>query len=224
MRARPRRTPAPDSLPLASSRRRKGIRDGAPSRAPRPPRRPAPNVRPASQTAARSRPVPVLARASRRRPGSAATSPGFAPGRGGDASPVSSILTIRESVMANTIVWADIPVSDMDRARKFYAAVLQAEIPSDGGRRRRRRAAAHGTGLESSGDLVRSENQKPGRRRVHGLPRQQGRPRGHDGARASRPAARCSRRSPAWATWSARSVSSRTPRATASASTSRRRG
>ena len=30
--------------------------------------------------------------------------------------------------MANTIVWADIPVSDMDRARKFYAAVLQADI------------------------------------------------------------------------------------------------
>ncbi len=31
--------------------------------------------------------------------------------------------------MANTIVWADIPVVDMDRARKFYGAVLQAEIP-----------------------------------------------------------------------------------------------
>ena len=31
--------------------------------------------------------------------------------------------------MANTIVWADIPVTDMDRARAFYGAVLQAEIP-----------------------------------------------------------------------------------------------
>ena len=31
--------------------------------------------------------------------------------------------------MANTIVWADIPVADMDRARKFYAAVLEAEVP-----------------------------------------------------------------------------------------------
>ena len=31
--------------------------------------------------------------------------------------------------MANTIVWADIPVTDMDRARKFYAAVLEADIP-----------------------------------------------------------------------------------------------
>jgi predicted enzyme related to lactoylglutathione lyase len=39
-----------------------------------------------------------------------------------------SILTTKESVMANTMVWADIPVSDMDRARKFYAAVLQADI------------------------------------------------------------------------------------------------
>jgi predicted enzyme related to lactoylglutathione lyase len=31
--------------------------------------------------------------------------------------------------MANTIVWADIPVTDMDRARAFYGAILQAEIP-----------------------------------------------------------------------------------------------
>jgi uncharacterized protein len=31
--------------------------------------------------------------------------------------------------MSNTIVWADIPVTDMGRARAFYAAVLQAEIP-----------------------------------------------------------------------------------------------
>ena len=31
--------------------------------------------------------------------------------------------------MSNTIVWADIPVTDMDRARKFYGAVLQTEIP-----------------------------------------------------------------------------------------------
>ena len=30
--------------------------------------------------------------------------------------------------MANTIVWADIPVNDMDRARAFYGKVLQAEI------------------------------------------------------------------------------------------------
>jgi predicted enzyme related to lactoylglutathione lyase len=31
--------------------------------------------------------------------------------------------------MANTIVWADIPVTDMDRARAFYGALLQTEIP-----------------------------------------------------------------------------------------------
>jgi len=63
--------------------------------------------------------------------------------------------------MANTIVWADIPVTDMDRARAFYAAVLEAEIPLMDG--------AHGDvallPMEQgtvSGDLVRSENQKPG--------------------------------------------------------------
>lgn len=31
--------------------------------------------------------------------------------------------------MENTIVWADIPVTDMDRARAFYGKVLQVEIP-----------------------------------------------------------------------------------------------
>jgi uncharacterized protein len=36
---------------------------------------------------------------------------------------------MEETKMSNTIVWADIPVADMDRARKFYGAVLQAEIP-----------------------------------------------------------------------------------------------
>jgi len=63
--------------------------------------------------------------------------------------------------MANTIVWADIPVTDMDRARAFYAAVLEAEIPLMDG--------AHGDvallPMEQgsvSADLVRSENQKPG--------------------------------------------------------------
>ena len=30
--------------------------------------------------------------------------------------------------MTNTIVWADIPVTDMDRARRFYGALLEAEI------------------------------------------------------------------------------------------------
>jgi predicted enzyme related to lactoylglutathione lyase len=63
--------------------------------------------------------------------------------------------------MENTIVWADIPVADLDRARKFYAAVLQADIvPMEG--------APDDVALlpmepgSVSGDLVRSENQKPG--------------------------------------------------------------
>jgi predicted enzyme related to lactoylglutathione lyase len=30
--------------------------------------------------------------------------------------------------MANTVVWADIPVTDMDRARRFYGELLLAEI------------------------------------------------------------------------------------------------
>ena len=30
--------------------------------------------------------------------------------------------------MANIIVWADIPVTDMDRARAFYSAVLQVPV------------------------------------------------------------------------------------------------
>jgi predicted enzyme related to lactoylglutathione lyase len=63
--------------------------------------------------------------------------------------------------MANTMVWADIPVTDMDRARAFYAAVLEAEIPLMDG--------AHGDvallpmdGGAVSADLVRDEHQKPG--------------------------------------------------------------
>ncbi len=63
--------------------------------------------------------------------------------------------------MANTIVWADIPVTDMDRARKFYAAVLQTEIPLMDG-------AGGDVALlpmepgDASGDLVRSDDSKPG--------------------------------------------------------------
>jgi predicted enzyme related to lactoylglutathione lyase len=30
--------------------------------------------------------------------------------------------------MENTVVWADIPVTDLDRAIKFYSAVLQQEL------------------------------------------------------------------------------------------------
>ena len=63
--------------------------------------------------------------------------------------------------MANTIVWADIPVTDIDRARTFYAAVLQAEIPLMDGANGDVALLPMERG-EASGDLVRSENQKPG--------------------------------------------------------------
>jgi hypothetical protein len=87
------------------------------------------------------------------------TAAGFAPRRRGDDSPVDPTRT--EDEMTNTIVWADIPVNDMDRARAFYGKVLQAEITimegSDG-------VVAllpmdpDGVG----GDLVLSEESKPG--------------------------------------------------------------
>ena len=63
--------------------------------------------------------------------------------------------------MANTIVWADIPVTDMDRARAFYAAVLQAEIPLMDG-------AGGDVALlpmkpgDAGADLVRSDQASPG--------------------------------------------------------------
>jgi hypothetical protein len=63
--------------------------------------------------------------------------------------------------MANTIVWADIPVTDMDRARKFYAAVLQADIELMEGAPGEVALLPMEPG-SVSGDLVRSENQKPG--------------------------------------------------------------
>jgi predicted enzyme related to lactoylglutathione lyase len=58
--------------------------------------------------------------------------------------------------MANTFVWADIPVADMDRARKFYAAVPLMDgadgdvalLPMEPG--------------DASGDLVKSDRATPG--------------------------------------------------------------
>jgi len=63
--------------------------------------------------------------------------------------------------MANTIVWADIPVADLDRARTFYAAVLQADIELMEGAPGEVALLPMEPG-SVSGDLVRSENQKPG--------------------------------------------------------------
>jgi predicted enzyme related to lactoylglutathione lyase len=65
--------------------------------------------------------------------------------------------------MANTIVWADIPVADMDRARAFYAAVLEGEVPlMDGANGDVALLPGDPTSGEVSGDLVRGENQNPG--------------------------------------------------------------
>jgi len=62
--------------------------------------------------------------------------------------------------MANTIVWADIPVTDMDRARKFYAAVLEADIPLMDGANGDVALLPGEMGTVSA-DLARGENQKP---------------------------------------------------------------
>lgn len=58
--------------------------------------------------------------------------------------------------MANVIVWADIPVTDIDRARTFYAHVLGNEIPLMPGMKSVALLMPPGTGSPSdvSGDLV----------------------------------------------------------------------
>src|SRR5664279_1595854 len=63
--------------------------------------------------------------------------------------------------MANTIVWADIPVADMDRARTFYGAVLEAEIPLMDGANGDVALLPMERG-DAGADLVRSDSQKPG--------------------------------------------------------------
>jgi uncharacterized protein len=65
--------------------------------------------------------------------------------------------------MANTIVWADIPVTDMDRARAFYSAVLEGDVPlMDGANGDVALLPGDPMSGDVSGDLVRSEDQKPG--------------------------------------------------------------
>jgi predicted enzyme related to lactoylglutathione lyase len=65
-------------------------------------------------------------------------------------------------IMANTIVWADIPVTDMDRARAFYSAVLQADIPLMPGMEGVAFLPGDPQSDEVTGDLVKSENARPG--------------------------------------------------------------
>ena len=62
--------------------------------------------------------------------------------------------------MANTIVWADIPVNDMDRARAFYGKVLQAEIAIMEGSNGMVALLPMEPG-EVTGDLVLSAERKP---------------------------------------------------------------
>lgn len=65
--------------------------------------------------------------------------------------------------MANTIVWADIPVTDMDRARKFYGAVFQAEIElMDGANGDVALLPGDPMSGDVSADLARGEGQVPG--------------------------------------------------------------
>ena len=62
--------------------------------------------------------------------------------------------------MANTIVWGDIPVSEMDRARAFYGTVLQAEIAiMEGSNGAVALLPMDPDGV--GGDLVLSKEQKP---------------------------------------------------------------
>ncbi len=70
--------------------------------------------------------------------------------------------------MDNLIVWADIPVTDLDRARKFYGAVLQREFVTMEGMEGVALPAPDDPGAPPTGDmpvafdLVQSDRQKPG--------------------------------------------------------------
>jgi len=64
--------------------------------------------------------------------------------------------------MANTIVWADIPVADLDRARKFYSAVLQADIEMMPGMDSVALLPGDPMNGDVSGDLVKREDYPPG--------------------------------------------------------------
>jgi predicted enzyme related to lactoylglutathione lyase len=62
--------------------------------------------------------------------------------------------------MANTVVWVDIPVADMDRARNFYGTVLQTDIALMEGQDSV--ALLPMEPGEASGDLVKSDTMQPG--------------------------------------------------------------
>ena len=122
--------------------------------------------------------------------------------------------------MANTFVWADIPVADMDRARKFYAAVLEAEVPLMDGANGDVALFPMEPG-DRSGDLVKSDLRTPGAPGVTIYLDSKGDPEGMieravaAGGEVGMPVTDMVR-------WSGPSASSSTARATASACTSRR--
>ena len=64
--------------------------------------------------------------------------------------------------MANLIVWADIPVADLDRARKFYGAVLEADIKMMPGMDSVALLPGDPGSGDVSGDLVKREDYPPG--------------------------------------------------------------
>src|SRR5262249_38452877 len=43
----------------------------------------------------------------------------------------SYLLFLRNRIMSNTICWTDIPVTNLDRAIRFYSAVLKGEVKKE---------------------------------------------------------------------------------------------
>jgi uncharacterized protein len=62
--------------------------------------------------------------------------------------------------MANQIVWCDIPVLDLDRAVKFYSAVLDQEVKKHEFPGMTVGVLPHGDG-DAGGCLIQSADQKP---------------------------------------------------------------
>jgi len=67
--------------------------------------------------------------------------------------------------MANQIVWCDIPVLDLDRAIKFYSAVLGQEVKKHEFPGMTVGVLPHGDG-DAGGCLIQSADQKPGEQGV----------------------------------------------------------
>lgn len=62
--------------------------------------------------------------------------------------------------MANVLIWADIPVTDMDRARRFYGELLQVEVVEMPGTNGSVAIPPRESGPVAF-DLAKSENLKP---------------------------------------------------------------